>query len=83
MGNYFFSDRTKALLVLCWHWQYFFNDVSIFVHKPSIKTYILSEMQSCEKLEIAFLMNEKNGKVEYMSDRKVAGRLTCQCSAQY
>lgn len=40
-------------------------------------------MQSCEKLEIAFLMDEKNGKVVNMSNKKVAGRLTCQCSAQY
>lgn len=69
--------------MLCWHWQYFFSDVSIFVRKLSITAYILSEMQSCEKLEIAFLMDEKNGKVVNMSNKKVAGRLTCQCSAQY
>lgn len=61
----------------------FFSDVSIFVRKLSITAYILSEMQSCEKLEIAFLMDEKNGKVVNMSNKKVAGRLTCQCSAQY
>lgn len=43
---------------------------------------MLSEIYTCEMLEIAFLMSEKNGKVGNTSNRKVAERLTIFCLQQ-